>query len=173
MSWLHAIAYVVLAAVLATVYVATAPPPPLPSTAARPAPAAPQLTELLIESDAQRVSAARVDDRWQVREPAGAAIPSDLLAALVTAVLETPAEPVASDGERVAEFGLDAPRTRITFTRHNAPPAILTVGSRNPSGTGVYGRLEGNPQIVLLGLNVQYYLDLVRRAALATPAADG
>jgi hypothetical protein len=39
----------------------------------------------------------------------------------------------------------------------------LVLGSANPAETGVYGQLEGNPQVMLLGLNVRYYIDLVLR----------
>jgi hypothetical protein len=39
----------------------------------------------------------------------------------------------------------------------------LSLGSANPAETGVYATLEGHPQIVLVGLNVRYYIDLVLR----------
>ena len=90
-------------------------------------------------------------------------MPSDLIDALVTAVLETPAEPVSADASGLADFGLDTPWARLTFGRPNATPVTLALGSANPAETGVYGRLEGHPQVVLLGLNVRYYIDLVLR----------
>jgi hypothetical protein len=43
----------------------------------------------------------------------------------------------------------------------------LVLGSLNPAETGVYSRLEGNPQVVLLGLNVRYYIDLVLKQSAA------
>ena len=49
--------------------------------------------------------------------------------------------------------------------RPGAPPVTLSLGGPNPAATGVYGRLDGNPQVVLLGLNVRYYVDLVLRQA--------
>src|SRR5215470_17422082 len=92
---------------------------------------------------------------------APAPVPSDLIAALVSAVLDTPAEPIAGDADRLSEFGLDAPSARVTFDRPDAPSVTLSLGRTNPAETGVYARLDGNPQIVLLGLNVRYYVDMV------------
>jgi len=168
MSWPRALAYLAVAMVLGTVYFATAPAPP-PSPASAPAGAASadrsrvDIDTIRLDAAGRTVRARRVGGQWEVVEPAGAAVPSDLLSALVSAVLETPAQPVSSDSERLAEFGLNTPSARVTFERPGAPPVTLSLGDTNPAETGVYGRLEGNPQIVLLGLNVRYYIDLVLR----------
>jgi len=169
MSWPHALAYLAVAMVLGTVYLATAPmsPPPVsPSskvTATGSAPAG--IDTIRLDADGRTVRARRVGEQWEVVEPGGAVVPADLLSALVSAVLETPAQPVASDSDRVAEFGLDKPSARVTFERPGAPAVILSLGDTNPAETGVYGRLEGDPQIIMLGLNVRYYIDLVLRQA--------
>jgi hypothetical protein len=76
-------------------------------------------------------------------------------------VMDAPAQPVARETDRLTDFGLDAPSARLTFGRPDAPAVTLSLGRTNPAETGVYGQLEGNPQIVLLGLNVQYYVDMV------------
>jgi hypothetical protein len=49
----------------------------------------------------------------------------------------------------------------------------LSLGRTNPAETGIYGRLEGNPQIVLLGLNVQYYVDMVLKQSGGDHPATG
>ena len=165
MSWTRAILYLCVAGLLGVAYRATrpsAPPPAYPAPSST-APAGIAITAVRIESNGRRAQLARGDDRWRVTDPAGAEVASDLIAALITAVLDTPAEPVASDAKHLEEFGLDAPATRITFERPGAAPVTLDIGTRNPAETGVYGRLEGNPQVVLMGLNVQYYVDLVMR----------
>jgi hypothetical protein len=164
MSWLHAFAYLAAAAVLGAVYLVTAPlPAPPPSPAGSAARGAGGIDAIRLEADGRTVRARRSGGQWEVIEPAGAAIPADLLSALVSAVLETPAEPVSSGTDRVAEFGLESPSARVIFERPGAPPVTLSLGDANPAQTGVYGRLEGNPQVVLLGLNVRYYIDLVLR----------
>ena len=162
MSWPRALAYVLVAAVLAIAYAATAPPPP-PSPAAAPAPEGPgpSIDSVRLDAGARTVRATRTGEQWDVVEPADSRVPSDLIAALVSAVLETPAESVSGDTERLADFGLETPSARLSFGRPGAPPVVLSLGNANPAETGVYGRLEGHPQVILVGLNVRYYIDLV------------
>jgi Domain of unknown function (DUF4340) len=162
MSWPRALVYLLIAGMLGTIYVVTAPPPP-PPPAAAPEASAPEVAidSMRLEAGGRTVRATRSDARWTVVEPATATVPSDLISALVAAVLETPAEPVTSDADRLADFGLDSPSTRLTFGRPAAPPVTLSLGSTNPAETGVYARLEGNPQVILVGLNVRYYIDLI------------
>lgn len=165
MRWPHALAYVVLALVLSLLAWATAPPPPPPPSAA-PAPLpTPAVTvrQVTVEAAGRRLRAVRAGDRWQVAEPAGSAATSDLISALLSAVLDTRAEPVVADPTDLAEFGLEQPSARITLDRSAGAPVVLLLGGTNPAETGVYGRLEGNPQVVLLGLNVRYYVDLALR----------
>lgn len=166
MSWPRALAYLVVGIVLGAVYFLTAPPPP-PSRASAPASAGQgpgsTVDSIHLEAGERTVRATRIGEQWQIVEPAGASVPSDLIAALVSAVLETPAEPVTTDADRLTDFGLDRPWALLTFGRPNAPPVTLSLGSANPAETGVYGTLEGHPQVILLGLNVRYYIDLVLR----------
>ena len=167
MPWTRALLYVLVSAVLVAVYTATAPPPPPSPASAPPPPDAPtpSIDTLRLEARGRMVRAARDAGQWQVVEPTGATIPGDLIAALIAAVLETPADPVTTDPERPADFGLDTPWARLSFGRPNGAPVTLVLGSANPAETGVYGQLEGNPQVMLLGLNVRYYIDLVLRQA--------
>jgi len=165
MSWSRALAYVGAAVVLALVYFAVSPPgPPQPTAsvlAPAPEPSHPTIDSVRIDVGDRTVRARRSGEQWEVIEPPGGAVPSDLIAALVSAVLDTPAEPIAGDADRLSEFGLDAPAARVTFGRPDAPSVTLSLGRTNPAETGVYARLDGNPQIVLLGLSVRYYVDMV------------
>jgi len=173
MAWTRALAYVVAALVLGTIYFTGAPPPRRsPAGAAPNAAASPQPVQLAIDTvrldvDGRIVRARRAGEQWEIVEPAGATVPADLIAALISAVLETPALPVVSNSDHLAEFGLDTPSARLTFGRPGGAPVTLSLGATNPAATGVYGRLEGNPQIILLGLNVRYYIDLVLRQVKA------
>jgi hypothetical protein len=173
MRWRHVGIYVVVAGSLAAADLATrraaAPPPSTP--AAPQAQAGLDITEVLVESSGRRVRVARDGARWQVAEPADAALPTDLIDALIAAVLNTPAESVTADRDRLAEFGLAAPPTRITFARRGGAPVTLALGARNPAETGIYGRLEGSDQVVLIGLNAEYYVQLVVRNAFGVPTS--
>ena len=170
MAWTRALVYVVTAVLLAIVYFTATPTPrhaPAADPAAAASPEAPHMAidTVRVEADGRTVGARRARDQWQVVDPPGAAVPSDLIEALVSAVLDTPAVPVAGDGQRPSDFGLDAPSARVIFGRPGGTPVTLTLGGTNPAATGVYGRLDGNPQIILVGLNVRYYIDLVLRQA--------
>lgn len=170
MAWPRALAYVLVAVVLGAWFFATAPAP-APSPAYAPPPPreapTPAINVFELEASGRIVRAKRVAEQWQIVEPAGAAVPGDLISALISAVLETPAEPVASNAEHLADFGLDKPWARLSFGRPTGAPVTLVLGNANPSQTGLYGRLEGNPQILLLGLNVRYYVDLVLKQSAA------
>jgi hypothetical protein len=164
MTWRHALGYAVVGILLAAVCIATAP------AARQPLPPPPRaetgdvetaVDGIRIDAGDRLVRAVRSGGEWEIAEPAHGAVPADLIAALISAVLETRAEPVTADPARAAEFGLDRPTARITFDRTGAPPVTVALGSVNATGTGIYGRLEGNPQVVLLGLNVSYYVDLI------------
>lgn len=169
MSWRRALAYAAVGVVLAIAYLGSAPPPPLVVSRSRApeptSPALPAIDAVQVESAGRIVHAARTGELWQITQPPGGHVPSDLISALISAVLETPAEPVTSGGSDVAEFGLDTPSARVTFTRPEGAPVTVVLGSVNAAETGVYGRLEGNDRVLLLGLNVRYYVDLVVKQA--------
>lgn len=112
----------------------------------------------------------RVDGRWQVVEPAGGAVPSDLVAALVANLTQLPdVEVVDEGGGDIAQFGLDPPVSEITLTQTDAQPTTVRFGSRNPSGTAIYAQHGDARRVYLIGLNVRYYEDLVFQAAPPQP----
>jgi hypothetical protein len=89
---------------------------------------------------------------------------------LIATVTEAPLQEVAGATEgRAADFGLDRPRVRVQL---ESPAAVVRValGARNPPQTAVYAQVQDNPQVVLIGLNVEYYVDLLL-ANVAPPAA--
>ena len=160
MSWTRALFYVAVAALFALAVWATtpAPPPPMPAPAAP----GPEIVAVAVSAGDRRVTARRIDDRWVVAPPHGEAVTSDLVDALLAAVLNAPAEPVVGSGPS-GEFGLDQPFARIELQRRDGKPVTVRLGNTSPAATGVYGQLEGNPQILLMGLNVRYYVELMIR----------
>jgi uncharacterized protein DUF4340 len=110
----------------------------------------------------------RVDRRWQVVEPAGRTVPSDLVGALVGNLIQLPdVEVVAETAANLAQFGLDASASQIVLTG-SGPAITVRLGSRNPAGTAVYATRSDSPRVYLIGLNVRYYEDLVFEALRPT-----
>jgi hypothetical protein len=163
MSWRHALTYVALAGALGLALWATAPSAPPPS-AITPAALPPEraIEMMAIETDGQRLRVRRTPGGWEVLEPAGREISPDLVERLLAAVFHSRIEAVAADAEQ-GEFGLDRPRARVTLWRHTEPPIVLILGNDNPTATAVYGQLEGDPRILLVGLDIWHYVTLATR----------
>ena len=107
----------------------------------------------------------RAAERWQIVEPAGAAVPSDLVAALVANLTQLPdVEVVQEEATELAQFGLDPPVSQITLTLDHERTMSVRVGNRNPSSTAVYAQRADSPRVFLIGLNVRYYEDLLFEA---------
>ena len=125
---------------------------------------------LMLESNDRRVRVERSGEGWQVVEPRNATVPSDLISALLFAVVGVPeTRSVSLDETRITEFGLHDPAVRLTLGRTDGSDVRVSLGSRNPAGTAVYARREGVGEVVLLGLNAEYYVDLVMEAVANGP----
>ncbi len=114
----------------------------------------------------------RVTGRWQVVEPAGHPVPSDLVSALVANLTELPeVEVVAEEGADVAQFGLDPPVSELTLTSAGGTPITVRLGGRNPSGTAIYAQRDVGRRVYLIGLNLRYYEDLLFQSVLPAGAS--
>jgi hypothetical protein len=186
MTWTRALVYVTAWLLLTVLYVATERPPPTTARSPGEPPRAHspfglttgEVSEMRLEAGGRRVDAVRAEGRWRVREPAGAAVPPDLISAVVSAILDSEhAEVVRLPEGRAEEFGLLEPRARIVLTRADGRSVGVALGTRNPAQTAVYARSDRSPNVVLLGVNVLYYIDLAMKAAgetrHATPGVAG
>jgi hypothetical protein len=123
-----------------------------------------RVNEITIEHGGRRVVARRDDDGWTVAEPAGAAVPSGLLDALATALVQAEEiERLEGDAD-LAAFGLDDRATRVEIRPAGGPPETLWLGGTNPTGTAVYARRLGTPGVLLVGRTLRYYEELVLQA---------
>jgi Domain of unknown function (DUF4340) len=112
----------------------------------------------------------RVGGRWQVLEPAGSLVPSDLVTALVTNLSQLPdVEVVAEGNEDLSQFGLNPPVSQIVLTPDGGHTVGVRLGSRNPAGTAVYAQHGDGGRVYLIGLNVRYYEDLLFEAVRPHP----
>ncbi len=139
---------------------ADAPPPP-PFLHLDPA----SLTEIRLVRGGRTVVSRRAGDAWTVVEPAGAAIAPDLIAAFTAALAE--ATVIARVGGADADpraYGLDDQAARVEVISATGEPIEVTIGGTNPTGTAVYARRRGTPDVILIGRNVRYYEDLIFQA---------
>ena len=167
MTWRRALAYWACFLALGAYYllVLREPSRPAPAHLTR-APflslAEPEIEALELRRGATVIRCRRVAGRWQVVEPAGAAVPSDLVTALVANLTQLPeVEVVDEGGGDLTQFGLAPPVSQMILTMSGAPTITVRLGSRNPSGTAVYAQRNDVPRVFLIGLNVRYYEDLV------------
>ncbi len=126
------------------------------------------VTAIELTRDGKDVRAEKKEKRWIITRPDGATIPSDLVASLVDNLTEHQDAEVVNEDPKpgdLAAFGLDRPRTEMVVELADGKKVKLGFGSQNPPRTAIYARSDGAPQIYLIGLNLQYYGDLVFQAA--------
>lgn len=177
MTWRRAWGYMAVFVALTSVRLFTGQPPvppnagqelaaagdmaAIPFLAARPD----SIEEVEIETSGRYAQIKRSGTRWEVVQPTGREVSSDLVSALLIAVLEIPeVEVVGATDDRGAKFGLESPAAELRLRHSDGPSLTIRLGALNPARTAVYASGSGTRDVVLLGLNVRYYLDLVVEA---------
>lgn len=175
MTWRRAFGYVAVffALALARSFTGPQPVPPvvgglpqadlpaIPFLAARPE----NVEEVELEMSGQYARIKRAGSRWEVVQPAGREVSADLISALLTAILEIPeVEIVGASDDQATKFGLESPTAELRLRPSDGPVLTVRLGALNPARTAVYAGGSGTRDVVLLGLNVRYYLDLVAEA---------
>jgi hypothetical protein len=113
--------------------------------------------------------------RWKAVSPPGAQVPSDLFNALVDGLTAGQRAEVVSpspNDEQLASFGLASPAWMLDVETKGGKKMHVEFGDRNPPSTGVYARTGDAPRVFLVGLNVQYYGELIVTAGSATASAS-
>lgn len=109
-----------------------------------------EVTALTIEGRGAACRVERSEGRWKIAAPvedaaSAAAIEAILVAARRTPVLQT----VRPEGGG-ASFGLDPPASRLTLDGVDVP--ALSIGRTVPTGEGLYARLDGREDVLVLRL---------------------
>jgi len=95
---------------------------------------------------------------FQVVEPQGKFIPQDLMNAVASLLItQKQVEVVAENTQDLRQYGLDQPSSTMTVQGRGQPPIKLSFGAENPTHTAIYAKIEGRPQVFLLGKNIDYY----------------
>lgn len=168
MTWRKTLAYWVLFAVMGAYFAALErkPPPPEPEVVReRLLPVfSDEVVRFALERDGRQVMAEKNDKRWKIVTPADAKVSHDLVQALVEALTDKQESEVvrdAPDDEDLMAFGLAEPKTMIELESRNGQKARVWTGASNPPRTAVYMRTSLSPRVLLAGINVSYYGDLV------------
>lgn len=106
--------------------------------------------------------------RWAAVSPAGVALPHDLVVTLIDSLSDEQQSEVVNDKPTEADlsaFGLDEPRTRVRLELAGGKDLRIEFGAANPPHTAIYARKHVSPKVYLVGLNLEYYGDLLFQAA--------
>ena len=172
MTWPRALLCWLAAALCAALYFAAGPrPAPTPDRMALPTPApaaergyeldAAKLSRVEVRRGDARVVLERDGDRWRVAAPTDRSIPAGLVQAFVDQLVDSGhGERIADDGHNAA-FGFATPELRIDAGDAGGKRLSLVVGARTPAGTAAYALVEQQGIVVLVGLNLLYYANLL------------
>lgn len=129
-----------------------------------------EVAAFTLRRDRREVRFERRDRRWQAVAPRDARVPHDLVAALVETLTEKQEAEVIEASPKTEElgaFGLDHPASVFEIRASDGRTFTVEVGNRNPPRTAIYVRTNLSPRVMLAGLNVEYYGDLIFDAAFA------
>jgi Domain of unknown function (DUF4340) len=132
-----------------------------------------EVTAVTLHREGREVRCEKRDKRWQIVKPQGAKAPADLVAALVENLTDKQeAEEINAtpNAEDLRSFGLgdSSPTIEIEV---GAKRLAVKLGSRNPPQTAIYAQTSTSPRVLLVGVNVQYYADLLYEAGKTTDNA--
>ena len=124
-----------------------------------------EVARLELEGQGQRLTARRIDSRWA--DVAGRAwrtgVVSDVLEAVATL---RPIMVIDADPAHESDYGLGADATRLQLAAAGGESLLsLEIGDRNPAWTGLYARLAGHREVVLIGAVLRWEIEKLREAA--------
>jgi len=126
------------------------------------APPVDRFDSLSIVRGMDKLSFRRLDGRWQEVAPPDISIPSDLVAALLdTLSTIPPIERLAGESASSPEFGLAPAEVHLQLRGAGGVALDVDIGQRNPTRTAAYAAVGGKTDVYLIGLNAQYYLELI------------
>lgn len=180
MSWPKIIAYYLVAAVLSFhlfgVWRERNPVIPVAAVTSEPfLVAVPErIDRVRFDTEELSVQFERRDGRWVITEPDGVSSPGDVIDAVLESLTGlAPIEVVSEGVDKEGQFGLSPPRVRVRLESEGEVVSNIVFGELNPTRTAVYARKAGKDEVVLLGLNPKYYIDLVFENVRRQKASSG
>jgi len=174
LSWRTTIAYWVVFAVLGAYYVVfeRRAPPPAEVQFVREKVLdvfSDDVTAITLRRDGNEIRCERREKRWQIVKPEGAKVPPDLVSALIENLTDKQeAEEInaAPKPEELQAFGLTESSPELEVELTGGKKLSVKLGSRNPPQTAIYAKTNTSPRVLLVGVNVQYYADLLYEASV-------
>ena len=172
MSWKSTFAYWVLFAVLGGYYLAFERRSPPPSEMQRTREKvlnvySDDVKALTLRRDGKEIRCERRDKRWQIVKPENAKVPPDLVAALIENLTDKQEAEEINDKPRPEDlqaFGITASSPQVEIEVAGGKKMAVKLGAKNPPQTAIYVQTDFSPRILLVGVNVQYYADLLYEA---------
>jgi len=123
-----------------------------------------RVTGLSLTADGGSCRAVRDGDGWRLVAPIDDVASRAAIEEIVVAARRTPIVREMADADPSSGFGLTPPQVHVAFAGVDAPE--VDVGSRVPTGDGVYARVTGRPGVVVLRLPDAAALSTARCALL-------
>lgn len=123
------------------------------------------IARVALEERGARLTALRHERTWVDEE--GRSWRGDAVSGFVETLGSLrPVMVVESDPMEPAEYGLGPDALRLEVSAEGGRPVLaLELGQQNPSATGVYARVAGRREVVLIGALLRWELDKLRDAA--------
>lgn len=102
-------------------------------------------------SAGETTSLAKTGDKWNITAPVSASVDETAVSSLTDALAALEVDRVLDENPAsVADFGLTPPRYSVSFTiAGDSTRHTLNVGSKTPTGSDMYARVEGQNRLLL------------------------
>ncbi len=172
MTWRSTVAFWALFAALGTYYLQFERKPPPPSEMQRAREKvlnvfSDEVVALTLRRNGKEIRCERHEKRWQIVKPQNAKVTPDLISALVENLTDKQeAEEITAKPrpEDLQAFGLNTASPEVEIELAGGKRMSVKLGGANPPHTAIYAQTNSSPRVLLVGVNVQYYADLLYAA---------
>ena len=132
------------------------------------------IAAMTLRRDGKEIRCEVKEKRWVMVKPEGGKVPGDLVAAIVenlTDKQEAEEISAAPKDEDLMAFGFNEQSPIVELETKDGKKLTVKLGARNPTQTAIYAQTSVSPKVLLVGVNVQYYAELLFEAGAAKAVA--